>query len=394
MKRAKGRAKTRTSNKKRASKRPGKALRRTQQPAPVEAALAAFAHDVRTPLTGILAISDLLATSGLPPRERQWAETIKASAEHLAALATVVVDAAKDRHGNLVLRQDVFDLGAIARAAAQSLAGRAAAKGLKAKAVLGRRLPLVEGDAVRLRAALENLVDNAVKFTARGNVTLRVGAAPAKGGKVTARFTVSDSGIGLKPADIRRLFKPFSQATPEIASRFGGAGLGLSSVRRLARAMGGDLQVTPAPGGAEFVLHVVLRRAPAELQAKISPPAKSTRSLAVLCVEDNPFARVVINTVLSELGHRTAFAARGEDAVAMAAGGGFDVMLTDMVLPGIDGVETIRRLRKTPRGKKLRIVGLSGREADEAAARAAGADDFVLKPVSPSALAQVLGPAR
>jgi CheY-like chemotaxis protein/nitrogen-specific signal transduction histidine kinase len=394
MKRTAGRAKKRASDKKRAGKGPRKALRRKPRPAPVEAVLAAFAHDVRTPLTGILAISDLLATSGLPPRERQWAETIKASAEHLAALATVIVDAAKGQHGNLVLRQDVFDLGAIARAAAQSLAGRAAAKGLEARAVLGRRLPLVEGDAVRLRAALENLIDNAVKFTARGHVTLRVGATQAKGGKVTARFTVLDSGIGLKPADIRRLFKPFAQATPEIASRFGGAGLGLSSVRRLARAMGGDLQVTPKRGGAEFVLHVVLRRAPAVLQAEAPPSAEATRSLKVLCVEDNPFGRVVINTVLSELGHHVAFAASGEDAVAMAAGGGFDVVLTDMVLPGIDGVETIRRMRKTPRGRRLRIVGLSGREADAAAARAAGADDFVLKPVRPRALALVLAPAR
>lgn len=379
MKRMVGRAK------KRASKRPGG----KQRPAPVEAALAAFAHDVRTPLTGILAISDLLATSGLPPRERQWAETIKASAEHLAALATVVVDAAKGQHGDLVLRQDVFDLGAIARAAAQSLAGRAAAKGLKAKSMLGRRLPLVEGDAVRLRAALENLIDNAVKFTERGHVTLRVGATQ-KGGTITARFTVSDSGIGLKPAEIRRLFRPFSQASAEIASRFGGAGLGLSSVRRLARAMGGDLQVAPKRGGAEFVLHVVLRRASAELRAEASPLAKSGQTLEVLCVEDNPFGRVVINTVLSELGHRAAFAARGEDAVAMVAEGAFDVVLTDMVLPGIGGIETIRRIRETARGRTLRIVGLSGREADEAAARAAGADDFVLKPVSPWALAQAL----
>ena len=132
----------------------------------VEAALAAFAHEVRTPLTGILAISDLLATSDLGERERRWADTIKAGAEHLASLATLFVDAARSGSAGLGVRQDFFDLRALARNAGDSLAGRATAKGLQSLVEISDKLPaFVIGDPVRLRAALENLIDNAVKFT-------------------------------------------------------------------------------------------------------------------------------------------------------------------------------------------------------------------------------------
>ena len=150
----------------------------------VEAALAAFAHEVRTPLTGILAISDLLATSELGERERRWVDTIKAGAEHLASLATLFVDAAKDRQTIAsadALREDLFDLRALARSAGDSLAGRAAAKGLQAEIDISEALPsLVVGDPVRLRAALENLIDNAVKFTDAGGVALSAAPVRAK----------------------------------------------------------------------------------------------------------------------------------------------------------------------------------------------------------------------
>src|SRR6476661_1763557 len=229
-------------------------------PGMVEAALAAFAHEVRTPLTGILAISDLLATSELGERERRWVDTIKAGAEHLANLATLFVDAA--RAGKAGMRQDLFDLRALARTVGDSLAGRAAAKGLQSRVDISEKLPaLMVGDAVRLRAALENLIDNAVKFTEEGGVTLSVKPMRGAQGKVGVAFAISDSGIGLTLTEIRRLFRPFSQANVSIAARFGGAGLGLSSVKQIARAMGGDIAVTQRPGGgATFTLTVV--RAP------------------------------------------------------------------------------------------------------------------------------------
>lgn len=369
----------------------------------VQAALAAFAHEVRTPLTGILAISDLLATSDLGERERRWADTIKAGAEHLASLATLFVDAARTGTGGNALRQDLFDLRTLARSAGDSLAGRAAAKGLQAQVEISDKLPgLVVGDPVRLRAALENLIDNAVKFTEHGGVALAVApwrAAKGKGkargkGRVGVAFSVSDSGIGLTMAEIKRLFRPFTQANVTIASRFGGAGLGLSSVKQLARAMGGDIAVAPRrAGGATFTLTVSLDAAGPvrSRKAKDQPEADAMAALRVLSVEDNPFGRVVLNTILTELGHHAEFLGRGEDAVGRLAQGAFDAVLMDMVLPGIDGVEAIRRIRTMPAPLgQIPIIGVSGRGEDEAASREAGADAFLVKPVSPRALATAL----
>lgn len=415
-------AKTRPARSTRTSRRPprkrsgttGQARKRSTKagaPDVVQAALAAFAHEVRTPLTGILAISDLLATSDLGERERRWADTIKAGAEHLASLATLFVDAARTGKGGNTSRQDLFDLRTLARSAGDSLAGRAAAKGLQARVEISDKLPgLVVGDPVRLRAALENLIDNAVKFTEHGGVALTVvpwrpakgegkGKGKAKGkakekSRVGVAFSVSDSGIGLTIAEIKRLFRPFTQANVTIASRFGGAGLGLSSVKQLARAMGGDIAVAPRRGGgATFTLTVSLDAAgPAKSRnAKDQAEADAVATLRVLSVEDNPFGRVVLNTILSELGHHAEFVGRGEDAVDRLAQGAFDAVLMDMVLPGIDGVEAIRRIRTMPAPlAQIPIIGVSGRGEDEAASREAGADAFLVKPVSPRALATAL----
>jgi signal transduction histidine kinase/CheY-like chemotaxis protein len=377
----------------------------------VEAALAVFAHEVRTPLTGILAISDLLATSDLPARERRWVDTIKAGAEHLASLATLFVDAAKQRNAAGIVREDLFDLRTLARSVGDSLAGRAAAKGLQSRIEISEALPsLVVGDLVRLRAALENLIDNAVKFTDAGSVAFEVSlvraaranpqgkpdqAKPAQG-KFAVAFAVSDSGIGLTLGEIKRLFRPFSQANVSIVSRFGGAGLGLSSVKELARSMGGDIVVASRRGGGTtFTLTVTLgggeAARPARSGSDPGPAAEPTRRLRVLGVEDNPFGRVVLNTILGELGHRAEFVSRGEEAAERIAQGAFDAVLMDMVLPGIDGIEAIRQIRKlSPPSGRIAIIGVSGRGDDAAAARAAGADAFLLKPVSPRSLATAL----
>ena len=366
-------------------------------PGMVEAALAAFAHEVRTPLTGILAISNLLATSDLDERERRWVDTIKAGAEHLASLATLFVDAASSGGSGLGVRQDLFDLRVLARSIGDSLAGRAAAKGLQSSVDISAKLPApVVGDPVRLRAALENLIDNAVKFTETGGVALTVKPIRGPKGKVGVAFAVSDSGIGLTLGEIKRLFRPFSQANVSIASRFGGAGLGLSSVKQLARAMGGDIVVTQRRnGGATFTLTVTLTRAKASKAAGSDTESDVSldpgRALRVLSVEDNPFGRVVLNAVLTELGHQAEFIGRGEAAAERIAQGGFDAVLMDMVLPGINGIEAIRRIRglNPPLGG-IAIIGVSGRGDDETASREAGADAFLVKPVSPRALATAL----
>jgi len=396
-------AKTRVKRKKLLVKRPvkklmsaGKARRRPVAPGVVEAALAVFAHEVRTPLTGILAISDLLATSELGERERRWIDTIKAGAEHLASLATLFVDAARHANSPSGLRQDLFDLRALAQNAGDSLAGRAAAKGLQAKVDIAAGLPsLVVGDPVRLRAALENLIDNAVKFTDSGGVAMKVVPTRAGKGRVGVSFAVSDSGIGLTLPEIKRLFRPFSQANVSITSRFGGAGLGLSSVKQLARAMGGGdvLAAQRRGGGTTFTLTVTLGRAKPFETAGLPAQDDGTPQarLRILGVEDNPFGRVVLNTILSELGHQAEFIGRGEVAAERIAHGAFDAVLMDMVLPGIDGIETIRQIRGLPPPHgAITIIGVSGRGDDEAASRTAGADAFLLKPVSPRALATAL----
>ncbi|MGZ3329619.1 MAG: ATP-binding protein [Xanthobacteraceae bacterium] len=396
--------KRKTSAGKRRGTRRGKRAARPRSTASrtraIEATLADIAHEIRTPLTGILALGELLTTSGLGERERGWAAAIKSTAEHLALLTSLIVDAARADVKGLVLRRELIRPRRFADALAASLAARAEAKGIAAEVDLSGELPeAVIGDPLRLRAALENLIDNAVKFTGRGSVRLAAASETAARGKVRLVFTVSDSGIGLSAAEIKRLFRPFAQANEAIARRYGGAGLGLAFVKRVAKAMGGDLTVTSTPGGgSRFRLSVTVDKvseAPgaATLDGTAAPGAP-VRPLTVLCAEDNPYGRVLLNTILTELGHRADFVGTGGAAVEAVAQGNYHVVLMDVTLPDIDGIEATRRIRAlaAPAGR-VPIVGVSGRgnAADEAAARAAGMDGYLAKPLSPSALTRVLG---
>jgi len=372
-------------------------VRRRAAAAPAnEAALAVFAHDIRTALTGILALGELLASSNLGERERRWAAGIKDSAEHLASLTTLVIDAAKADTGTLTLQEEDFRPRRLIEALGETLIARAQTKGLRTVIAVAEDMPeLLIGDPVRLRAALENLIDNAVKFTALGVVRLEAAAAPAARGRVKLNVAVTDSGIGLTGAEIKRLFRPFAQASAEIARRYGGAGLGLAVVKLLAKTMGGDLTVTSAPGrGSTFRFSAVLQVARADtaerMRAKHStaPP----RRLAILCVEDNPYGRVILNTILTELGHLADFAGSGEEAVDAVARG-YDAVLMDVTLPGIDGLEATRRIRALAGAVGLTpIIGITGRTetGDEQAARAVGMDFYLCKPVSPSALSAAI----
>jgi len=386
------------------TRRPKPRRKRGSQPSvrAVEATLAELAHDIRTPLTGILALGELLTTAGLPPREREWATAIKSTAEHLAMLTSLIVDAVRADVRGLVLRRDLIRPRAFAQSLAASLDARAKSKGLDCEVAIAADLPaVVVGDVLRLRAALENLIDNAVKFTDRGAIRLEVAAANAPRGRVRLIFTVTDSGIGLSAAEIKRLFRPFAQASPAIARRYGGAGIGLAYVKRVARAMGGDLEITSKPGGgSRFQLGIQVSRVDQAVDASSDDGglrAPSSRSLAVLCAEDNPYGRVVLNTILTELGHRGDFVGTGEAAVDAVAAGSYDAVLMDVTLPGIDGFEATRRIRAlSGPARTVRIVGVSGRAGatDEAAGRAAGMDAYLAKPLSPSVLAAVLAEGR
>jgi len=382
----------------RAKRKPPRRRPGVPRAAAIEATLAALAHDIRTPLTGILALSELLATSDLGERERGWATAVKGTAEHLAMLTSLIVDAARAEAKGLVLRRAAFHPRVLAEALAASLAARAGAKDLATKVHVAADLPdTVIGDALRLRSALENLIDNAVKFTDRGGVRLDVVAERLARARVRLVFTVTDSGLGLAAAEIKRLFRPFAQANAEIARRYGGAGLGLAFVKRIAKAMHGDLTVKSKPGaGSAFRFTTVVELvAPAGAEAQPGSPsarAVPTRPLHILCVEDNPYGRVVLNTILTELGHSADFVGTGEAAVEAAAGKGYDAVLMDVTLPGIDGLEATRRIRARI-GSAVRVIGVSGRSSspEEAArARAAGMDDYLPKPLSPSTLARAL----
>jgi two-component system, sensor histidine kinase len=383
-------------------KRAGAGRKQTAKHSPraIESVLATFAHDIRTPLTGIIAFCELLATSGLGEREGRWVEAIKDSAGHLAELTTLAVEAARAGAGRLKLRRETFALPRFAARLALSLAARAEANGLACEPDIQGDLPdLVAGDPALLRAAIENLMANAVKFTERGKVGLRVAATPLPRGKLRLSFAVADSGIGISDAEIARLFRPFAQASSEIGQKFGGSGLGLVQVRRLARSMHGDLEVESTPGrGSTFRLTVVLDRPrPAAADRAVTPG----QALGILCVEHNPYGRVVMNAIVTELGHRASFAGSAEAALAALAAGSPDVVLMDVALPGIDGYEATRRIRALPgQAGRVAVIGVCG-ERDlanapdrAAAATAAGMDACLAKPVSPRMLADALARVR
>lgn len=204
---------------------------------------------------------------------------------------------------------------------------------------------------------------------------------------------MSDSGIGLTLKEVKRLFRPFSQANVSIASRFGGAGLGLSSVKQLARAMGGDIVAAQREGGGTtFTLSVVLASAkgPISIMSDDGAAARASQRLRLLSVEDNPFGRVVLNTILTELGHHAEFIGQGEAAADRLSQGAFDAVLMDMVLPGIGGSrQSSGSARCRRRTEASRSSGFPA-AARMRPPRAAGADAFLVKPVSPRALATAL----
>ena len=362
----------------------------------IEAALAGIAHDIRTPLTGIVALAELLASSDLGTREREWADAIKSGADHLAALSTLIVDAAKADVRGLVLRNEPFSPRVLAEAVGAALAARASNKALTVEIKIADDLPaMVTGDVMRLRAALENLADNAVKFTDAGSVLFSAAAETAAHKHVWLVFTFTDSGIGLSGNELKQLFRPFAQGSAEIARRYGGAGLGLSFVKRFAKAIGGDLKVTSRRGaGSTFRLTARVEFADSHRASeRTHAPPLPARPLTILCAEDNPDGRVVMNTILRELGHRVDFVETGEAAIEAVTNGTYDAVLMDVTLSGLGGLEATRRIRSLP-GKlgQTPVVAISGHDgkSDAHAARSAGVNYYFVKPVSPAKLAQVL----
>lgn len=357
--------------------------------------VAAVGHEIRTPMHAILGLLELLADTPLGDEQRALLSTVQNSAVVLRAMLDDLLDFSKIEAGHLEISNERFDVLTTVEQAVAMLRPAAAARGLFLTYHAERDVPAAAiGDAVRLRQIVVNLVDNAVKYTEQGSVTVSIERCP--GGterSVPLRIVVRDTGVGIPPEAIDSLFQPFVQVAEGRRPDTRGTGLGLAISQRLAELMGGSITVESTPGaGSTFVLTVSLGVAgPLVIAATSSPRARATRRARVLVVEDDSVNQTLARRQLQRLGHEAIVVGSGEDAVAMAARGELDVVLMDRRLPGIDGLEATRRIRTREdreNGRRLPIIAMtaSAFADDERACIAAGTDGYLAKPVSLRAL--------
>jgi CheY-like chemotaxis protein len=306
----------------------------------------------------------------------------------LQALLDDVVDFSKIEAGRLELNPETLDPAEVVRGVVNLLTPQAAAKGLAMTVDAPDALGLARADPARLRQCLFNLVGNAVKFTQRGSVTVRA-AWRGEDGARRLRFEVQDTGIGIPEDAQGRLFERFQQADSSTTRRFGGSGLGLAITRKLARMMGGDVGLSSVEGvGSTFWLEIAAEAAEAEQPNAAAEPA-SLDDVSILLVEDNATNRMIASRILEGLGATVRSAEDGERGVEAARGERFDLILMDIQMPGIDGLEATRQIRALP-GDSARtpIIALTANvmSHQRESYRAAGVDGVVGKPISPAAL--------
>jgi signal transduction histidine kinase/HPt (histidine-containing phosphotransfer) domain-containing protein/ActR/RegA family two-component response regulator len=348
-----------------------------------------MSHELRTPLNAIIGFADLLEAEPLSPSHQGYVKLINDSGRHLMELINGVLDHAKIEAGGLTLEKIPFDFHAAINAVKTIVGDRAIAKGLDFTASISDQLPrYVIGDPTRLRQILINLLVNAVKFTERGSVELRIAPENER-----IYFSIRDTGIGMDAAAQARLFKPFSQADDSVTRKYGGTGLGLLISRELIEAMGGSIEVESAPGaGTVFWFWLPLLPAAAVPTVPPTPAAPTPSDLAallpgkVLVVDDNRVNLQLASAMLDRLGLAHELAESGQDALNRLAGDGFSLVLMDMEMPVMDGITATKILRSREAelgGAHLPVVAMTANALQEDRERcfAAGMDGYVAKPV-------------
>ncbi|MCD9029860.1 response regulator [Luteimonas sp. BDR2-5] len=354
--------------------------------------LATLGHEVRTPMTGVLGMSELLLDTPLEPRQRGYAEAIRRAGEHLMRLVNDALDLARIEAGRLELDPQPFDLHALVQDVVALSAPMARHKSLGFDTVFDEATPTwVRGDAMRVRQILLNLLGNAVKFTEQGSVGLQVGRGPA--GEI--RFVVSDTGPGLNEEQRQRLFRRFEQAEgARTASRYGGSGLGLAISQELAAAMSGRIDVDSTPGeGTRFNVTLplpVVDDPPRRSGGGVRERLTAAVGLEILLVEDDQTVADVITGLLRSQGHEVVHVMHGLAALSEVATRSYDLALLDLDLPGVDGLTLAGLLREQGFGQPIVAVTARADAGAEPAALAAGFNGFLRKPLTGEMLSDVL----
>lgn len=355
-------------------------------------------HELLTPMNGVLGMTDLLLMDeALTEEQRQYAECIHSSGESLLGLINRILDISKAESGKIVLEARDFDLAVLLETFSHAMEHRADEKGLRFSTMIASGLPTaLRGDSWRLRQVLFNLVDNAIKFTHRGEISLSVAAAETGDSWVLLRFSVRDTGIGIPHEKADILFRSFSQVDSSATRKYGGAGLGLALSRELAEMMGGEVGVDSAEGeGSEFWFTAVFERQATEGKDEAAGTELPfcARDARILLVEDNATNRRVVLGMLEKLHVEADAVADGVEALEALARTSYDLLLMDCLMPRMDGYETTRRIRAMEgalRNVPIVAVTANAMKGDREKCLEAGMNDYLSKPVSRSALAKML----